>query len=188
MAWLPKIAMVFSVGIAAAQQCPVVVDPESELTSMLQEWRQQNRGNPEQSREPAPAAAEASAKPGSCVFNGKTCDPCPPLGSTIRKNEHTPLVLSAMQPEYPNLAAASTIRGHVVVLVTIDPNGSPRDPKVITVSARDASGQPTREAKTFGFDQAALAAVRNWIFAPGTKDGVPISAKLVIEINFPALY
>jgi len=46
MAWLPKIAMTFSIGVAAAQQSPIIVDPEDELVSMLQEWRQQNRGNP----------------------------------------------------------------------------------------------------------------------------------------------
>jgi len=44
MAWLPKIAMLFSIGVAAAQQSPIIVDPEDELLSLLQEWRQQNRG------------------------------------------------------------------------------------------------------------------------------------------------
>jgi protein TonB len=95
------------------------------------------------------------------------------------------VILSAIQPEYPALAAASGIRGRVSVLVTVDENGIPRDSKVISVSARDAGGQLIKDAKKVGFDQAALAAVRNWIFAPGTKDGVPAPTKLVIEVNFP---
>jgi len=85
------------------------------------------------------------------------------------------MILSAIQPEYPALAAASGIRGKVSILVAIDENGIPQDSKMISVSARDAGGQLIKEAKTFGFDLAALAAVRNWIFAPGTKDGVPAS-------------
>jgi len=90
-----------------------------------------------------------------------------------------------MEPEYPALAAASGIRGSVSVLVTVDENGIPRDSKVISVSARDAGGQLIKDAKPFGFDKSALAAVRNWIFAPGTKESVPASTKLVIEVNFP---
>jgi protein TonB len=95
------------------------------------------------------------------------------------------VILSAIQPEYPALAAASGIRGSVSVLVTIDENGIPQDSKVISVSAKDAGGQLIRAAKSFGFDQAALAAVRNWIFAPGTEDGKPSSKKLIIEVQFP---
>jgi hypothetical protein len=37
----------------------------------------------------------------------------------------------------------------------------------------------------FGFDKAALPAVGNWIFAPGTKDSVPASTNFVLKVNFP---
>jgi TonB family protein len=96
------------------------------------------------------------------------------------------VLLSAPQPEYPTLAAASGIHGRVIALVTVDENGIPRDPKVISVSATNPAGELIKAAKTFGFEQAAIAAVRKWVFAPGFKDGVPTSAKLVVEVNFPA--
>jgi TonB family protein len=187
MAWPSKVAMVLSVGIAAAQQSPVIVDPEDELLAMLREWRQQSRGNALPS-EPSPAsaaAAEASTAAGTCLINGKAYSPCPTVKNTTGRDEHSPAVLSSIPPEYPALAAASGVRGRVVVLVTIDENGIPRDPKVISASASDAGGQSIQTPKTFGFEAAALAAVRNWIFAPGTKDGTPTSAKLVIEVSFP---
>jgi hypothetical protein len=35
MAWVPKIALALFTGIAAAEQSPVVVNPEDELLAML---------------------------------------------------------------------------------------------------------------------------------------------------------
>ena len=192
MAWAPKIALALSAGIAAAQQAPVVVDPEDELVSMLQEWRQQHEvTNSEQPAEPAQRTAtteETPAKPAGCLINGKPQSPCPSTGNTTRRDQRSPVILSAPQPEYPTLAAASGIHGRVIAVVTVDENGIPRTPKVISVSATNADGQLTKEAKTFGFDQAALAALQKWIFAPGFKDGVPTTAKLVVEVNFPSQY
>ena len=187
MAWLPKIAMTFSIGVAAAQQLPVIVDPEDELLSMLQEWRQQKRGNTLtlESTSASEGTADAFVRAGGCLINGKPTNPCPYVGDATQRNRRSPVILSAIQPEYPALAAASGIRGRVSVLVTVDENGIPQDSKVISVSARDPGGQLIKDAKRFGFDKAALAAVRNWIFAPGTKDSVPVSTKLVIEVNFP---
>ena len=192
MAWVPKIALALFTGIAAAEQSPVVVDPEDELLSMLQQWRQQDKGSNGglSSETPLRAATTAvtPAVPGDCPINGKPQNPCPSIGNTPRKDPPNPVILSALQPEYPPLAAASSIRGRVIVLVAIDENGIPRDAKVISISATNADGQAIKAAKTFGFEQAALAAVRKWIFAPGFKDGVPTSAKLIVEVNFPAQY
>jgi len=153
---------------------------------MLQEWRQQKRGNPLtlESTSAGDGTADASVKARGCLINGKPANPCPYVADTQRARR-TPVILSAIQPEYPALAAASGIRGRVSVLVTVDENGIPQHSKVISVSARDAGGQLIKDTKAFGFDKAALAAVRNWIFAPGTKDGMPASTKLVIEVNFP---
>jgi hypothetical protein len=84
MAWLPKIAMTLSIGVAAAQPWPIIVDPEDELLSMLQEWRQQKRGNPV-TPEPTSAGegtADASVKAGGCLINAKPTNPCPYVGDT----------------------------------------------------------------------------------------------------------
>lgn len=190
MAWVPKIALALFTGIAAAQQSPVVVDPEDELLSMLKQWRQQDQGSNSglSSKTPQRAAATAvtPAAPDDCTINGKPQNPCPSIENTPRRDQRGPVILSAFEPEYPPLAAASSIRGRVIVLVTINENGIPRDPQVISVSATNADGQAIKAAKTFGFEPAALQAVGKWIFAPGFKDGVPTSAKLIVEVNFPA--
>jgi TonB family protein len=189
MAWVPKVVLALSAGIAAAQQPPVVVDPEDELLSMLQEWRQQHKGNngglPAESSQGTVTAAQTSAMSDGCTINGRPQSPCPSIANTTRRNQRTPVILSALQPEYPPLAAASAIRGRVIVLVTVDENGIPRDLNVISLSATNPAGELIKGAKTFGFEQAALAAVRKWIFAPGFKDGAPTSAKLIVEVNFP---
>jgi TonB family protein len=187
MAWVPKIALALSAGIAAAQQSPVVVDPENELLSMLQEWRQQHKGNngelPSESSQRTVTTAETPALSDACMINGKPQSPCP-LIDTTQRDQRSPVILSALQPEYPPLAAASATRGRVIVLVTVDQNGIPRDPKVISVSATNPTGELIKAARTFGFEQAALAAVRKWIFAPGFKDGALTTAKLIVEINW----
>jgi TonB family protein len=187
MAWVPKIALALFVGIAAAQQSPVVVDPEDELLTLLQEWRHQNKGGitPEASQRAATTAKTPAVSDG-CTINGKPQNPCPLIEDTTRRDRRSPVILSAPQPEYPTLAAASGIHGRVIAVVTVDENGIPRDPKVISVSTTNPAGERIKAANTFGFEQAALAAVRTWIFAPGFKDGVPTSAKLVVEVNFPA--
>jgi TonB family protein len=192
MAWVPKIALALSVGILAAQQTPVVVDPEDELLSMLQEWRQQhtenNGGLPPQPPQRTATTAETPAVSDGCMINGKPQSPCPLISNTTGRDRPSPVILSALQPEYPALAAASAIRGRVILLVTVDENGIPREPKVISVSATNPAGELIKAAKTFGFEQAALAAVRKWVFAPRFKDGLPTSAKLLVEVNFPARY
>jgi TonB family protein len=189
MAWVPKIALALSAAIAAAQQqTPVIVDPEDELLSMLQQWRQQHKGNNSGLPPGAPAAAESPAVMGACTINGKPQSPCPLNGNTTRRDQRTPVILSALQPEYPAAAAAAAIRGRVILVVTVDENGIPRDPKVISVSATNPAGELIQAAKTFGFEPAALATVRKWVFAPAFKDGVPTSARLVVEVIFPAQY
>jgi TonB family protein len=154
MAWVPKIALALSAGIAAAQQSPVVVDPEEELLFMLHEWRQQPKGNgglPAEPPQGAATTAETAATPGGCMINGKPQSPCPSIANLSRRDHRSPMILSALQPEYPALAAASAIRGRVIVLVTVDENGIPRDPKVISVSATDADGQLIKGSQNVRF-------------------------------------
>jgi TonB family protein len=37
---------------------------------------------------------------------------------------------------------------------------------------------------TFGLDQEAIKAARQWRFAPGTRMGQPVSVQITIELTF----
>jgi protein TonB len=38
-----------------------------------------------------------------------------------------------------------------------------------------------------GLDQKAIEAVRQWRFKPGMKNGMPVSVKVEVEVNFRLL-
>ncbi len=37
---------------------------------------------------------------------------------------------------------------------------------------------------TYGLDQEALKAARQWRFVPGTRSGVPVAVQITIELTF----
>lgn len=78
------------------------------------------------------------------------------------------------EPQYTEDARIAKIQGSVKLSLVIDEQGRPDDIKVTT------SLDP-------GLDQQAIEAVRQWLFAPGTRDGVPVPVTAFIEVNFRLL-
>lgn len=78
----------------------------------------------------------------------------------------------AATPHYPPAALRSRQEGWVIVSFTIDPEGRPRDVKVI-------DSQPRRV-----FDRAAIEAVDRYRFTPAMKDGVAVSATREQKLEF----
>jgi len=37
---------------------------------------------------------------------------------------------------------------------------------------------------TYGLDQAAVAALKRWVFKPGQKDGKPVPVRVAVEMSF----
>lgn len=85
--------------------------------------------------------------------------------------DEKPKVLVQVKPNYPSELQRQKIDGKVIVAFTVD-----RDGKVIQPRAEEAS-HPS-------FAQAALDAVRQWRFEPGTRDGKKVATKLRIPIAF----
>lgn len=76
-----------------------------------------------------------------------------------------------VEPEYPETASKAGKEAQVLLEATIDENGIPRD-----IVAKTDIG--------FGFEEAAIAALKKTTFRPATKGGTPISLKVEIPYSF----
>jgi TonB family protein len=81
-----------------------------------------------------------------------------------------PILIDQVSPIYPSSAKASGIEGVVVVRVLIDKGGRVKRADVV-------NGDPL-------LTQAALEAVRQWRFKPGTLGGAPAEAEATVGVNF----
>jgi TonB family protein len=79
-----------------------------------------------------------------------------------------PHVISKADPVIPE---GVNIAGTVRLSLVIDTEGNPRQINVVRSLGR-------------GLDEAAVAAVRQWKFTPGSKDGQPVNIRTIVEVNF----
>ena len=85
----------------------------------------------------------------------------------------TPVVVKEVKPQYTEEAKKAHISGNVLLDVVVTAEGSVGDVKV----ARSLD-------PTFGLDEQAVKAGKEWKFKPGTKDGKPVPVRVMIELNF----
>jgi len=78
-----------------------------------------------------------------------------------------------VDPVYPEGARRSKIEGKVILQAVILADGSVDE---LTVLQSTAPGQ--------GFEEAALAAVKQWRYRPATKDGQPVPVQFTVVIDF----
>jgi TonB family protein len=78
---------------------------------------------------------------------------------------------SQKHPEYPPLARANKIEGVTTLWVVVAPDGH-----VAYLQVLKPFG--------FGFEDAAVKAVLDWQFTPGTRDGQPVPVGLKVEVPF----
>jgi N-carbamoyl-L-amino-acid hydrolase len=82
-----------------------------------------------------------------------------------------PMVIHRVEPEFTRDAEKAKVDGTVLISVVVDAEGNVRDPKVVKPIG-------------FGLDETALAAVKQWKFKPGTKDGQPVPVYMQVEFTF----
>ena len=82
-----------------------------------------------------------------------------------------PIVLRRVSPPYPRAAMLARMNGFVIVECIIDKTGVVRDAKVL----RSSSGL---------FEQAALDAVQQWQFAPGSLHGKAVDTIFNLTVTF----
>jgi TonB family protein len=80
-------------------------------------------------------------------------------------------IVSRIEPEYTPEARAAGLQGVVVLFMTISPSGQLTNVGVI-------------QGLGLGLDEKAVAAVRQWRFTAGTRDGVPDWSAQCVEIEF----
>ena len=84
-----------------------------------------------------------------------------------------PRVLREVKPQYTADAMRAKVQGTVLLECVILPDGSVG--RVDVVRSLDS---------TFGLDQEAVKAARQWRFQPGTRFGEPVAVLVTIELTF----
>jgi protein TonB len=88
---------------------------------------------------------------------------------TVGNGVTTPRVTRQVDPEHP--ARGFRISGAVLIGLIITSKGEPKEVHVVRSLEKDV-------------DDAAVEAVKQWHFAPATKDGKPVAVKIDVEIRF----
>lgn len=73
-------------------------------------------------------------------------------------------------PSYPDIAKQARVQGIVILECTISPQGKVTDVKVLR-------GIPL-------LDQAAIDAVKQWVYTPTLLNGVPVPVIMTVTVNF----
>lgn len=84
-----------------------------------------------------------------------------------------PQLVREVKPAYTSDAMRAKIQGVVLLRCIVRPDGSVSDIEVLR------SLDPT-----FGLDQEAVKAARQWRFRPGMRQGQPVSVEITIELTF----
>jgi TonB family protein len=83
----------------------------------------------------------------------------------------TPKVVHKVDPAYSHEAERDRVQGTALYRVIVDKSGRPRDIELLSPIG-------------YGLDEKGTEAIQKWRFAPGMKDGMPVSVLAQIEINF----
>jgi TonB family protein len=89
------------------------------------------------------------------------------VGGDVR----APVVMEKVEPVYTEEARKARIKGIVIVEAVIGRDGLVKNASVL-------------KPLPFGLDQAAVDAVKQWKFKPGTLDGKPVDVIFNLTVNF----
>ena len=97
--------------------------------------------------------------------------PPPPPAEKIRIGQlNRPTKIKDVVPEYPTIAVATHTAGSVIIEATLDVNGRVTDARIL-------KSVPL-------LDNAALDAVRQWVYTPTRLNGVPVAVVMTVTVTF----
>ena len=134
--------------------------------------------------EPAPSGtSRGGGGPGGGAGNGTGGGAGPRTGSvsgpdaagiyTAGNGVIPPRVVRQTKAQYTRDALRAKIQGAVWLDVVVNTDGTVGDVKV----ARSLDA-------VYGLDEEAVKTIKQWRFAPGTRDGVPVPVRLMVEMTF----
>lgn len=94
----------------------------------------------------------------------------PPKPMRIEGQIKEPTKLKHVAPIYPDIAIRANIRGSVVLECLVSPQGRVMEVRIL-------KGIPV-------LNDAALAAVKQWLYTPTLVDGVPVTVILTVTLQF----
>jgi len=96
-------------------------------------------------------------------------DALPAFGEYVYVEE-LPEAISKATPEYPDIARQSSMEGTVVVQALVGKDGKVKDTKVV-------KSVPV-------LDDAAVAAVKRWVFKPALSNNKPVAVWVAVPVKF----
>jgi protein TonB len=98
--------------------------------------------------------------------------PPPPPSAPVRVggNIRPPTKTKDIRPVYPPIAQSARVQGVVIIEATIGADGKVKDAKVLRSIPL--------------LDQAAVDAVKQWVFTPTLLNGVPVPVIMTVTVNF----
>jgi protein TonB len=96
--------------------------------------------------------------------------PPPPEPVRVGGNISPPAKVTDVPPVYPPVAQAARVQGVVILEAVIGPAGNVTDVKVL------------RSVPLL--DDAAIAAVQQWVYTPTLLNGVPVPVIMTVTVNF----
>jgi periplasmic protein TonB len=121
----------------------------------------------------APGGVEGGVEGGVVggIIGGLPAAPPPPaapvrVGGQIKE----PTKLKHVAPDYPDLALQARVKGVVIVEALIGPDGRVNEVTVL-------QGVPL-------LDQAAVKAVRQWVYTPTLLNGIPVPVIMTVTLRF----
>jgi len=106
------------------------------------------------------------------VVGGLPDAPPPPPQKAVRVGGQIkePKKLKDAKPVYPQIATQARVQGVVILECTLSPQGKVTEVKVLR-------GIPL-------LDQAAIDAVKQWVYTPTLLNGVPVPVIMTVTVNF----
>jgi protein TonB len=104
------------------------------------------------------------------VVGGLPDAPPPQQAVRVGGQIKEPRKLKHVAPAYPDIAKQARVQGVVILECIISPQGKVTDVKVLR-------GIPL-------LDQAAIDAVKQWVYTPTLLNGVPVPVIMTVTVNF----